>query len=115
MNSLYNHHLAGDQVSPLVKIEPIIVNIIVQTARMRQCLTPSKGLMLVNSLINGTSVPKKLIEWKRNNTPNFIGNLGEGYWRNFMKRNKNKIVGKPGQKYELNCQNWTTYNNCKYV
>ena len=28
-----------------------------------------------------------------------------------MKRNKSKIVGKRGQKYELNRQNWTNYNN----
>ena len=67
--------------------------------------------MLVNSLIDGISVQKELIEWKRNNTPNFTGNLGEGYWRKFMTRNKHKIVGKQGQKYELNRQNWTTYNN----
>ena len=110
-NSLVNHHLAGGQVSPLEKIEPIIVNIIVQMARMRQCLTPSKGLMLVNSLITGTRIQSELVAWKRNNTPNFTGTLGPGYWQNFMKRNKHKIVGKRGQKYELSRQNWTTYNN----
>ena len=28
-----------------------------------------------------------------------------------MKRNKHKIIGKRDQKYKLNHQNWTTYNN----
>ena len=110
-NSLNNHHLAGGQVSPLQKIEPIIVNIIVQMARMRQCLTPSIGLLLVNSLISGTNIQRELVKWKQTNTPNFTGTLGRGYWVNFMKRNRNKIVGKRGQKYELSRQNWTTYNN----
>ena len=110
-NSLESHHMAGGQVSPLVKIEPVIVSIIVQMARMRQCLNPSKGLLLVNSLISGTKIQKELIEWKKKNTPNCTGTVGRGYWRKFMKRNKGKIVGKRGQKYELNRQNWTTYNN----
>ena len=110
-NSLNNHHLAGGQVSPLQRIEPIIVNIIVQMARMRQCLTLSKGLLLVNSLIIGTRIQSELVAWKKKNTPNFTGTLGRGYWVNFMKRNKSKIVGKRGQKYELSRQNWTTYNN----
>ena len=110
-NSLINRHLAGGQVSPLERIEPIIVSIIVQMARMRQCLTPSKGLLLVNSLISGTKIQEELVEWKQRNTPNFTGTVGRGYWRQFMRRNKDKIVGKRGQKYKLNRQNWTTYNN----
>ena len=110
-NSLETRHLAGGQVSPLLKIEPAIVSIIVQMARMRQCLNPSKGLLLVNSLIRGTKIQEELIEWKKTNTPNCTGTVGRGYWRKFMRRNKSKIVGKRGQKYELNRQNWTTYNN----
>ena len=54
--SLENHHLTGGQVSPLEKIEPLIVSIIVQMTRMNQSLTPSKGLLLINSLIHGTKI-----------------------------------------------------------
>jgi len=61
-NSLESRHLAGGQVSPLLKIEPAIVSIIVQMACMRQCLNPSKGLLLVNSLIEGTKIQEELIE-----------------------------------------------------
>ena len=61
-NSLETLHLAGGQVSPLIMIEPVIVSIIVQMACMQQCLNPSKGLLLVDSLIRGTKIQKKLIE-----------------------------------------------------
>jgi len=110
-HSLHCHHLAGGQVSPLARIEPTIIGIIVQMARMRQCLTPSRALSLINSLIKDTPIQQELIAWKATNTPNTSGTVGKGYWRNFLKRNKNKIVSKRGQKYELNRQNWTTYTN----
>ena len=110
-NRLVNHHIAGGQVSPLLKIEPLIVEIILQMARIRQCLCPSKGLQLVNSIIKGTKMQEELIKWKQTNTPNDCGTVGVGYWKSFLKRNKTKIVSRRGQKYELNRQNWTTYAN----
>ena len=111
-NSLQSHHVAGGQISPLLRMEPTVVEIILQMARIRQCLTPSKGLQLVNSLISGTKLQQELIAWKRRgNTNNEEGLVGRGYWRKFMKRNRDKIVSKRGQKYELNRQNWTTYSN----
>ena len=67
--SLENHHLAGGQESPLEKIEPLIISIIVQMARMRQSLNPSKGLLLINSLIHGTKIQDELVNWKGKNTP----------------------------------------------
>ena len=109
--SLSCHHLAGGQVSPLADIEPLVIGIILQMARIRQCLTPSKGSALVNSIIDGTKVQNELKKWKEKNTPNCVATVGKGYWRSFLKRHKNQIVSKRGQKYELNRQNWTTYAN----
>ena len=104
--SLECHHLeGGGQVSPLTEIETIVVGIILQMARIRQCLNPSKGLALVNSIIEGTKVQDDLKKWKQKNTPNSTGTVGKGYWRSFMKRYKNQIVSKRGAKYELNRQN----------
>ena len=108
---LTSHHVAGGQVTPLMRIEPVVVEIILQMARIRQCLCPSKGLELVNSLIKGTPLQEELVQWKSRNTPNDTGTVGVGYWRNFLKRHKTSIVSKRGQKYELNRQNWTTYAN----
>ena len=62
--SLVSHHVAGGQMSPLQRMEPTVVEIILQMARICQCLTPSKGLQLINSLIKGTAIQKELIAWK---------------------------------------------------
>jgi len=84
-------------------------------ARIRQCLNPSKGLQLVNSLIKGTKIQEELVEWKKRNTPDNLGALGTGYWQGFLKRNRTKLVSRRGQKYELNRQNWTTFANFRYM
>ena len=106
----HSHHHAG-HVSPLLAIEDTVVQLIIQMARIRECLTPSKGLSLVNSLIKGCPIQKELIEWKKKYSSNSDGKVGRGYWRAFMKRNRNKVISKRGQKYELNRQNWSTYAN----
>ena len=90
---------------------PTTIGIIIQMSRMRQCLTPSRVLSLINILIKDTPIQEELLAWKATNTPNTSGIVGRGYWRSFLKRNKNKIVSKCGQKYEHNCQNWTAYAN----
>ena len=41
-NSLQNHQVAGGQISPLLRMELVMVQIIMQIIRIRQCLTPSK-------------------------------------------------------------------------
>ena len=109
--SLENHHLAREQETPLRFIEPIIVDIILQMTMIGQCLTPSKALRLINDLIDSTNVQQDLIEWKRGNTSNGDGKVGKGYWYGFLKRHRDKLVSRRGQKYELNRQNWTTYSN----
>ena len=68
-----NHHMAGGHESPLAGMEPIIVEIILQIARIRRCLTPSRALRLVNDLIDGTKVQQDLIKWKKKNTCNIEG------------------------------------------
>ena len=103
------------QCSPLQKIEPILVQIIVQMARIRQPLTPSEGLQLVNSLIDGMHIQQELIQWKRKFSINSYGYVGTGYWNAFMKRQGHQIMSSRGQKYELDRQNWTTYRNFKHM
>lgn len=113
--SLVNDNLAGGQISPLQRIGPTrIVEIMLQMARICQYhTTPSKGLQLINSLIKDTKIHNELITWKkRGNSRNVEGNLGRGYWRKFVTRNREKIVSKErGRKYELNKQSWATYAN----
>ena len=97
--------------SPLLALEPTIVKTIIQISRIRQCITPSTGLKLVNSIIEGTQVQNDLIQFKSKLCGNSDGKVGRNYWRLFMKRNRHKIVSKRGQKYELDRAAWSTYRN----
>ena len=104
------HHVAG-HISPLEKIESTVISIVIHMASIRQSLCPSEGLMLVNSLIKDTNLQKELVDWKKKYSNNCSPTVGHGYWSRFMKRHKDKIVSKRGQRYELNRQKWTTYAN----
>ena len=109
--SVIHHTNHGGLQSPLVEIDEDIVKIILMMARIRQCLTPSTGLALVNSLIDKQPIQQKLIAWKKKFSSNDTGTVGYKYWNGFMKRNKYRLVSRRGQKYSLDRQNWTTYHN----
>ena len=84
-------------------------------ARIRQCLTPSKGIELVNKVIKGTKYEKQMLTFKQKYCLTFDTNqfVGYVYWRGFMKRNQHLLVTTKGKKYELNRDNWCTYTNMK--
>ena len=97
--------------SPLIDLEHTLISIIIQMARIRQCLTPSKGIRLVNSMIDGTADQVSLVQWKDKYSTNSLGTVGRGYWRGFMERNGHLICSKRGAKYELDRASWSTYAN----
>ena len=105
------HVLSSGGISPLISIEDSVVQIIIQMARIRQSLTPSKGLQLVNDMIHNTPLQTDLIKWKEKHTSNATDTLGRKYWKNFMRRHKDKIKSKRGAKYSLDRANWSTYTN----
>ena len=97
---------------PLAAIEPKIVNTVIQLARIRQSITPTQGQRLVNSIIEGTPAQNNLVAWKKKIGFNGeLGQVGAGFWRGFMRRNKDKIVSRKGKKYELDRASWSTYAN----
>ena len=110
-HSIVHHDHHGGLQSPLLELDETVVNVALMMARIRQCLSPSRGLALVNSLINNQPIQQRLIEWKRKYSSNCDGTVGYKYWRGLMKRNKHRLVSKRGQKYSLDRQNWTTYHN----
>jgi len=97
--------------SPLDVLENVAVGLIVKMARIRMNLTPTLGLALINSLIMGTKYIDTLNRFKSNLGLEANGKVGPGYWRGFVKRNKENITTKRGKKYELNRDSWTTYRN----
>ena len=105
-----NHHCCGHQ-SPLAPIENIVVGILCQMSRLRECLPPSRALCLVNLLIKNQPIQGDLIKWKKKYSNDAKGTVGTSYWKSFLKRNRHRLVSKRGQKYELSRHNWTTYTN----
>ena len=49
-------------VSPLESLETVIVTLLIQMARIRQCLTPACDISLINSLISESELSKDLVE-----------------------------------------------------
>ena len=61
-------------LSPLRKIEPLIVGILLEQAAMRQPMQVCEGIALVNSMIQGTQIQCDLIEFRRKT--NTLSQLG---------------------------------------
>lgn len=101
----------GGHVSPLTPLEPSFVSTIIQPARIRQCITPSQGLKLINSVIEGTLVQEDMLKFKLKCCSNRDGMVGLSYWYTFIQRNSHLIVSKKGQKSEIAWISWSIYHN----
>jgi hypothetical protein len=99
------------QCSPMEAIEPYIVSIIIQLANMRIPITVSQGLQLCNSIISGTRFKDQVAEFKKKNCRSVTEELGRGYWRGFLKRNKHLIASKKAVKFDTKRAEWCTYLN----
>lgn len=126
----------GGTPSPMLAIEPHIVELVSQLARLRCPINVTTGLQLANSIIAGTQYETNLIAWKqrhcvfaRKKLTRGDGNkdkddtsakkddhlLGWGYWRNFMKRNGHLIKSKKAVKFDFKRAEWCTYRNFKVM
>ena len=99
--------------SPLSSAEPDFIATLLHMAKMRQSLTPSQSVHLINSLLVGTQAQRDLVAFKKKNSHGKSGEIGLRYWRAFKKRNTHLICSKRGQKYALDCVNWTNFANFK--
>jgi hypothetical protein len=111
-NLASNH--AGQQ-SPMIEIEPYLVELIIKLSSIHMPITSVQGLELANSLIAGSSTEEKVLAWKKKNCAAFRQNgakkLGKGYWQAFLRRNKHLIRGKKSVKIDDKRVQWCTYNN----
>ena len=82
--------------SPMLAIDPYMVELIHQLARMRNPISVSDGLRLANFLISGTKIGDSVNSWRQAHSSahrsNMNPKLGMGYWRGFMKRNKELVT-----------------------
>ncbi len=109
--------IAGN-TSPMLAIEPYLVEMIRELEKMRVPISSRQGLALANSIISGTAYEKQVLEWKENHCVSSKNNpeqqpmvLGKGYWSGFMKRNKDLVKAKKGVKFDSKRADWCTYQN----
>jgi hypothetical protein len=67
--------------SPMLEVEPYLVELIIKLAEMRTPITTSQGLQLANSLIKGTSVEEQVIKWKKKYLPTTMKLVEERIWQ----------------------------------
>ena len=111
--------------SPMLSIEPYVVELITQLSRMRSPINVTTGLQLANSLIACTPFMDGVLQWKVKHNVHArhqqlddftaAGRLGKGYWRGFMKRNGHKIKCKKAVKFDSKRADWCTYQNFKVM
>ena len=98
--------------SPMLKVEPILVQLCIQIGRIGQPVKPDNFLALANSLIKGKEIEKEVIKFKAKHCGYDINsesaNLGQAYFRGFMNRNQHLIDLKRGKKYPKDRSEWTT-------
>ena len=109
---------AKNMYCPLIHIEKKAIDLIICMSKLKCSLTVCEALCLINDLIDGTDIQKRLIEWKiyhkiYQKNPNDMGKVGKLWWYSFMKRNGHLIKSKPGKKYTLDRANFTSYSNFK--
>jgi len=114
------HHggISGN-TSPMVEIEPYLVELMQQLEKMRVPISCRQGLALANSIISGTSHEARVLAWKEKHCFSFktgesnnnLPLLGKGYWANFLKRNSHVITTKKGVKFDSKRADWCTYKN----
>jgi hypothetical protein len=101
--------------SPMLEVEPYLVELIKKLCEMRTPITTAQGLELANSLVEGKSIEKSVLQWKAKNCHAYklhgIKKLGKSYWNNFLKRNRHLIRAKKAVKFESKRSEWCNYLN----
>ena len=82
---------------------------------MNMPLFPSESITLINSLIKGTDLQKKLIDFQKNycsiTKGENLGKVSRGYFTNFLERNKNVIKSSTPRGIEDCRDKWCNYYN----
>jgi hypothetical protein len=103
----------------LEEVEMALVQICIQMGKIRQPLSCTEAITLMNDMIETTSTKQKLIEFhqrRRLGTDSFEkGKVTMGWWRGFLRRHKDKLVTKQGENFALNRSGSTTLPNIKQM
>ena len=95
----------------MAQIEPILLQISLWKQDAGQPITPTEGLCLANSLIDGKSIQDqlKILQAQKKAAP--TGILSKKYWHQFVKRYQQVLDVTNGFKVSSTRTEWVTYAN----
>ena len=102
-------------VLPLALMEPILLVHTIYRQEAGQALTPSEGLELARSILEGSELLKDLKKFRNNIRKNPECELSKGWWNNFMKRNDHHLKSVRGYRMTTARMKDSTYNNCEVM
>jgi hypothetical protein len=104
----------GRMKSPLLGLEPLLVEFCILAHRLREPLNRQSFLELANALIEGTPIQVALLEFKALHKIK-EKMLSTGYYNGFMDRNSKYIDIGRGHLKDINRQLWGTYKNLDHM
>ena len=99
------------RTSPLVEIEPLILEYCIKLAEIGSALTRSEVIALTKEIIEGTIYEQKILEYKLKRKVNTSELLGFGWYRGFMKRNHDAIRRRRCKVRDQKRLTWCTYEH----
>ena len=93
--------------SPILSMEPALLEICLAIANIRQPLTSTKGLELANSLIEGKPAQQNLHQFQELCHKPVTGKHGMKYGTKFLKQNESVLTTKFGQRFACDRGNWS--------
>ena len=100
-----------NQTIPLLHIEPFLLQISIWKQNIGQPITPSEGIKLANSLIDGKKTQERLKLFQSSIKAKPTGLVSSKFWRNFVKRNSDVLEVGKGYRVSNNRMEWVTYEN----
>jgi hypothetical protein len=115
VNRVRRNNITGEayqKISPLIEVEPLIVECCLQLALIGSPLDKNELLALVKSMICGTVHADRFHSFKvqRHLNSNEDFTLGQRWYNNFMERKKDKIKRGAGKINDVKQHTWCTYD-----
>ncbi len=105
--------------SPLAAAEVALVAICIQMGKTRQPLSSTEAVRVMNDLIDGIKTQEALVSFqtsrKLGSHKLHNGKVTTGWWRGFLKSHGNEIFTKRGERFALNRDDWTTFENIQQM
>ena len=101
----------NNKTTPLFQIESLLLQISLWKQDAGQPITPSEGIALANSLIDGKPIQEKLKTFQSSIRAAPTGSVSAKFWQQFIKRNKHLLDVGNGYRVAGNRTEWVTYEN----